>query len=118
MRWRVAQWLAVLGAPIMMVEDGSGLQVSVGRFDYPDGRRKTRIEAMHPSVFKAAAEATRINDFIRPKLAQLAGTSSSSIERTKTGSVILDINGPDGVTVVLPYFGDDIVRAWTEHQPS
>lgn len=114
MNWTIKRRLSVLGAPIMIVGVGR-YEASIGVFDYPDGRRKVRVEVGYPgNVIKAAALASQVLDAARDAMSNIRGEHTAASSRTATGTTIVDITGPEALAIVLPYFGRDIVEAWAK----
>lgn len=116
MTWKVKQRISVLGAPVLLIYDDEGHEVSIGLFDYPNGRRKVRVEVKSQrGIFRAAATATRFADATRARMVQLedfAGHSIAVARSKENDSVIVDVEGKSALEIALPYFGDDITAAF------
>lgn len=115
--WTVKRRIAVLGAPVLLITHTEGHEVSIGRFDYPDGRCKVRVEIKSDhGIFRAAALATRIVDATRARMIALENGGDGhaiTVKRERANdSMLVDVDGPQAIDIVLPYFGDDIARAW------
>lgn len=117
MTWTVKKRITVLGAPILLITHEEGHEASIGRFDYPDGRCKVRVEVKSDrGIFRAAAQATRFVDGTRARMILMPNGGaghSITLERNRANdSMIVDVEGPQAIDIVLPHFGDKIAAAW------